>query len=310
MRFCEASAKDNFNVDEIFLKLVDDILKKVKKKRKERLLCPDSTLPGTSSSSSLLFVVGNLSCRKQKPQRRSGWRPEGADPAWGLSPPQQQLLTTSSGPRSHPCSAWHTGAVAVTICCFLVAQSRPTLCDAMDCSSPGSSVHGISQARTLEWVAIPFSRGCSKSRHRTCVSCIGRRILYYWDTGEAQGDWAVCVWHSLLSCLSFLTRTLLGVDSEGLASRWGSSCLVRPFVAPDQEDDLIGQEHIVKHLWAYIQRFLRSLSVFILLLHIIASVQRNSEASNTMAVYIAATSSFSNGMPPENTEPFFRFFDT
>ena len=63
MRFCEASAKDNFNVDEIFLKLVDDILKKVKKKKKgkKRILCPDSTLlPGTSSSFSLLFVVGNL----------------------------------------------------------------------------------------------------------------------------------------------------------------------------------------------------------------------------------------------------------
>ena len=40
-----------------------------------------------------------------------------------------------------------------------VAQSCLTLCDPMDCSAPGSSVHGILQARTLEWVAIPFSRG-------------------------------------------------------------------------------------------------------------------------------------------------------
>ena len=41
----------------------------------------------------------------------------------------------------------------------LVAQSCPTLCDPMDCSPPGSSVHGIFQARILEWVAISFSRG-------------------------------------------------------------------------------------------------------------------------------------------------------
>ena len=43
----------------------------------------------------------------------------------------------------------------------LVTQSCPTLCDAMDCSPPGSSVHGIPQARILEWVAISFSRGSS-----------------------------------------------------------------------------------------------------------------------------------------------------
>ena len=44
-------------------------------------------------------------------------------------------------------------------CCCLAAQLCPTLCDPMGCSPPGSSVHGISQARILEWVAIPFSRG-------------------------------------------------------------------------------------------------------------------------------------------------------
>ena len=46
----------------------------------------------------------------------------------------------------------------------LVAQSCPILCDPIDCSLPGSSVHGILQARILEWVPIPFSRG--SSRHR------------------------------------------------------------------------------------------------------------------------------------------------
>ena len=43
----------------------------------------------------------------------------------------------------------------------LVVQSCPTLCNSMDCSPPGSPVHGILQARILEWVAIPFSRGFS-----------------------------------------------------------------------------------------------------------------------------------------------------
>ena len=48
-----------------------------------------------------------------------------------------------------------------------VAQSCPTLCDPMDCSLPGSSVHGILQARILEWGAISFSRGSSQPRDRT-----------------------------------------------------------------------------------------------------------------------------------------------
>ena len=53
-----------------------------------------------------------------------------------------------------------------------VAQSRPTLCDPIDCSLPGSSIHGIFQARILEWVAISFSRRSSWPRDWTRVSCI------------------------------------------------------------------------------------------------------------------------------------------
>ena len=54
-------------------------------------------------------------------------------------------------------------------------------CNPMDCSLPGSSVHGILQVRILEWVAISFSRGSSQPRDQTCfscVSCIGRQVLY------------------------------------------------------------------------------------------------------------------------------------
>ena len=53
-----------------------------------------------------------------------------------------------------------------------VAQSRLTLCDPMDCSPPGSPVHGILQARILEWVAMPSSGGSSQPRHQTQVSCV------------------------------------------------------------------------------------------------------------------------------------------
>ena len=59
------------------------------------------------------------------------------------------------------------------------AQSCLTLCDPVDCSLPDSSVHGILQARILEWVAISSSKGSSQPRDRTHVSCIGRRILYH-----------------------------------------------------------------------------------------------------------------------------------
>ena len=52
------------------------------------------------------------------------------------------------------------GSLCVCVCmCVLVAQLCPTLCDPMDCSPPGSFIHGILQARILEWVAMPSSRG-------------------------------------------------------------------------------------------------------------------------------------------------------
>ena len=56
--------------------------------------------------------------------------------------------------------------------CVLVTWSCPTLCDPMDSSPPGSSVHGISQARILEWVAISFSRASSRPRDQTHVPCL------------------------------------------------------------------------------------------------------------------------------------------
>ena len=65
-------------------------------------------------------------------------------------------------------------------------RSCLTLCNPIDCSLLGSSVHGISQAKILEWVAIPFSRGPSQPKDQTLISCLGRQILYHWATLEAH----------------------------------------------------------------------------------------------------------------------------
>ena len=63
-----------------------------------------------------------------------------------------------------------------------VAQLCLTLYDPMDSSLPGSAIHGIFQARILEWAAISFSRGSSQPRYRTCVSCIADRHFTVWAT--------------------------------------------------------------------------------------------------------------------------------
>ena len=69
----------------------------------------------------------------------------------------------------------------------LVAQSRLTLCDPMDCRPPGSSAHGILQARTLEWVALPFSSGFSQPRDQTRVFHIAGRFFTVWATTGFSG---------------------------------------------------------------------------------------------------------------------------
>ena len=68
--------------------------------------------------------------------------------------------------------------------CVSVVQLCPTLCDPVDCSPPGSSMHGILQARILEWVAMPSSRGSSPPKDQTSVSHIEGRFF----TTEPQGS--------------------------------------------------------------------------------------------------------------------------
>ena len=94
------------------------------------------------------------------------------------------------------------------VCC-LVTDLCPTLCDPMDCSPPGFSVHGILvHSRILKWVAISFSKGSSWLRDWTCISCISRQILYPWATWEAPRWWYLHTFDchvsvEFLSCLCF-----------------------------------------------------------------------------------------------------------
>ena len=103
------------------------------------------------------------------------------------------------------------------------AQSCPTLCDPMDCSPPGSSVHGILQARILERVDISSSRGLSWPRDRTlitCVSsisCIGRQSLYHGALGKPLERQEV---ELIIDHAHMVTPPLKSSKWQGLGSFW------------------------------------------------------------------------------------------
>ena len=89
----------------------------------------------------------------------------------------------------------------------LVAQSYLTLRDPMDCSLTGFSVHGILQAITLQWVAIPFSRGSSRTRDRTWVSCIAGGFFTAWATREAPNHWIIYLPVEILGHVNYTSMT-------------------------------------------------------------------------------------------------------
>ena len=101
-----------------------------------------------------------------------------------------------------------------------VTQSCSTLCNPMDCSLPGFSVHGILQARILEWITISFSRGSSQARDQTRVSHIGGRHFNLWATREAPNN-GIYMFSSILVSLGYMPRS-------GIAESYGGfilSCL-------------------------------------------------------------------------------------
>ena len=89
------------------------------------------------------------------------------------------LPTGPSSPNAFPHA---TLLLRMLLSMYMRAQLCPPLCSPLDCSPPGSSGHGISQARILELVAISYSRGSSQPRDQTCI---GRQILYHCITWEA-----------------------------------------------------------------------------------------------------------------------------
>ena len=107
----------------------------------------------------------------------------------------------------------YTDSFKSSLCVCSVARSRPTLCNPMVCSPPGSSVHGIFQVRVLEWVAISSSKGSSPCRERTWfsgVSFTGRQIHYHLATREAQVI-TVFVYVQSLSCVQLFATSWTAV---------------------------------------------------------------------------------------------------
>ena len=107
---------------------------------------------------------------------RARWRPQPRVPATEMRAHREPLGCPGTSPdRSH------TTLLVHSCVCAKLLHSCLTLCDPVEDSPPGSSIHGILQARILEWVAMPSSRGSSRPRDRTHISyifCIGRRVLY------------------------------------------------------------------------------------------------------------------------------------
>ena len=114
--------------------------------------------------------------------------------------------STDTLTRLQPCTDVHYDYYLYLNCTFyvhvLVTQSCPTLCNPINWSPPGSSIHGILQARVLEWVAISFSRESSKPRDQTRVSQIPGRCFNLWATREAP-------FNQYIYCLIFCICNIL-----------------------------------------------------------------------------------------------------
>ena len=94
-------------------------------------------------------------------------------------------------------------SVCVCVCVYVSLSVLSNSLYPMNWDSSGFSAHGILQARILEWVAISFSRGSSWPKYQTCISCIGRQILYHWAIRELH-----------LFIFYFYNKCLLLVDTK------------------------------------------------------------------------------------------------
>ena len=128
---------------------------------------------------SFLQAPGTQHC--QEPESPRKWiLPQALPRRQPGQQPDFDPVRPKTGQTSHwPTVLWDRDllvSVSLSVC--------PTLCDPMDCSPPGSSVHGILQAGTLEWVAMPSSRGSSQPRDWTWVSCIAGGFFTTMPSGK------------------------------------------------------------------------------------------------------------------------------
>ena len=132
----------------------------------------------------LCTVATRLLCPWDSPGKNTGGGChallQGIFPTQGSNPGLLRLFhwQADSIPQAPPGKPIYTH---VCICVCWGTHSCLTLCDPMDYSPPGSSVHGIHHSRILEWVAMPSFRGAFRPRdqiHVSCISCIGRGVLY------------------------------------------------------------------------------------------------------------------------------------
>ena len=105
-------------------------------------------------------------------------------------------------------------------------------CDPMDCSLPGSSVHGILQARILEWVAISFSRGSSQPWNRTHVSCIAGRFFTDWARREALFELLPIEKFSTINIMENTSRVIISPSSCILNLGWSLASVNIWFLLP------------------------------------------------------------------------------
>ena len=99
-------------------------------------------------------------------------------------------------------------------------QSCPTLCDPVNCTPPGSSVHGILQARILELIAIPFSREASRPRDRTSMSWAGR-FFNTCATWKAQYHFIYRIWNMIQMNLLWNGNRLMDIENRLVVAMWG-----------------------------------------------------------------------------------------
>ena len=122
--------------------------------------------------------------------------------------PRSPTLQADSLPLSHQGSPhyWSNGGLVTKMCV--------TLCNPIHCSLQGSFPHGISQARILEWVAVPFSRGSSQPRDQTHIPCIGRPVLHHFEGPLGSPQSPIQLFILLVHCLFSLLEDKLYRDRE------------------------------------------------------------------------------------------------